>query len=73
MNTSELFALSPSERLQLVQDLWDSLLQTPEAVPVYQWHQDELDSREQEYLKNPNAGSPWSEVKARILARAKNA
>ncbi len=34
MNTSEtsIFDLSPSEKLQLVQDLWDDLAGTPESV-----------------------------------------
>ena len=29
-----LFDLSPAEKLQLVEDLWDDLAATPEAVPV---------------------------------------
>jgi hypothetical protein len=36
MNSDQtsVFDLSPSEKLQLVEDLWDDLAATPEAVPV---------------------------------------
>jgi len=38
MNTEKasFFDLSPSEKLQLVEDLWDDLAATPEAVPVHE-------------------------------------
>ena len=32
-----IFDLSPAENLQLVEDVWDDLAATPEAVPVYDW------------------------------------
>jgi putative addiction module component (TIGR02574 family) len=60
------FDLSTSEKLQLVQDLWDDLAATPEAIPVYQWQMDELDRREAEFEKNPTATLSWEEVKRRI-------
>ncbi len=43
-NTS-IFDLSPSEKLQLVEDLWDDLATTPEAVPVHDWQKEELARR----------------------------
>jgi putative addiction module component (TIGR02574 family) len=38
MNSDQtsVFDLSPSEKLQLVEDLWDDLAATPEAAPVQQ-------------------------------------
>ena len=33
-----IFDLSPAEKLQLVEDLWDDLAGTPEAVPVHGWN-----------------------------------
>ena len=32
-----IFDLSPAEKLQLVEDLWDDIACTPEAVPVHEW------------------------------------
>jgi putative addiction module component (TIGR02574 family) len=36
------FDLSPTEKLQLVEDLWDDLASTPEVVPVHEWQKSEL-------------------------------
>jgi len=33
--TLSVFDLSPSEKLQLVEDLWDDLAAQPEVVPVH--------------------------------------
>ncbi len=33
MNPPSIFDLSPAEKLQLVEDLWDDLASTPDAVP----------------------------------------
>ena len=39
-------SLSPAERLQLVEAIWDSLLDTPEAIPMPDWHREVLDERD---------------------------
>ncbi len=63
------FDLSPSEKLQLVQDLWDDLASTPEAVPVEDWQKQELAVRRANLAKNPASALPWEEVKRRVRAR----
>ena len=67
-NTS-IFDLSPSEKLQLVEDLWDDLAATPEAVPVYDWQKDELARRKANLMRNPASGLTWEEVKRRVTSR----
>jgi len=66
---SSIFDLSPAEKLQLVEDLWDDLAGTPEAVPVHDWQKEELARRKANLLKNPASGLPWEEVKQRARAR----
>ncbi|HCC54655.1 MAG TPA: hypothetical protein DEQ20_07000, partial [Desulfobulbaceae bacterium] len=44
-NTVSVFDLSPPEKLQLVEDLWDDLAATPAEVPVYEWQKKELARR----------------------------
>jgi putative addiction module component (TIGR02574 family) len=68
MNPSEpsIFDLSPSEKLQLVEDLWDDLAATPEAVPVHEWQKQELARRKANLARNPASGLSWEEVKQRI-------
>ena len=68
MNHTEpsIFDLSPSEKLQLVEDLWDDLAGTPEAVPVHDWQKQELARRKANLLKNPASGVSWADVKQRV-------
>ena len=63
------FDLSPSEKLQLVQDLWDDLASAPETVPVLDWQKHELARRKANLLKNPASGLDWEEVKRRVRSR----
>jgi len=63
------FDLSPSEKLQLVEDLWDDLASTPESVPVYDWQKGELARRKANLLNNPASGLAWEEVKRRARSR----
>jgi putative addiction module component (TIGR02574 family) len=69
MNSASIFDLSPSEKLQLVEDLWDDLAAAPEAVPVHDWHAQELARRKANLLKNPASGLPWEGVKGKVRAR----
>jgi putative addiction module component (TIGR02574 family) len=71
MNSAEssIFNLSPAEKLQLVEDLWDDLAGTPESVPVYDWQKQELARRKANLLKNPTSALSWEDVKLRVRAR----
>jgi putative addiction module component (TIGR02574 family) len=60
------FDLSPSEKLQLVEDLWDDLAGTPECVPVHEWQKQELARRKANLVKNPTPGLSWEQVKQRV-------
>jgi putative addiction module component (TIGR02574 family) len=68
MNTSSVFELSPSEKLQLVEDLWDDLAADAESVPVHAWQKQELARRKANLIKNPASARPRDEVKRRVRA-----
>lgn len=61
--------LSPSEKLQLVEDLWDDLAATPDAIPVHDWQRDELDRRKAAHAGDPASGLTWEDVKRDIRQR----
>lgn len=63
------FDLSPAEKLQLVEDLWDDLASNPDDVPVHAWQLQELERRKANLLGNPASGLDWQEVKTRIRSR----
>jgi putative addiction module component (TIGR02574 family) len=60
------FDLSPSEKLQLVEDLWDDLAGKPESVSVHEWQKRELARRKANLVKNPTSGLSWEQVKQRV-------
>lgn len=66
---TSIFDLSPSEKLQLLEDLWDDLAATPEAVPVHDWQKEELARRKTNLSKYPVSGLTWEEVKRRVRSR----
>ena len=68
-SSKSIFDLTPSEKLQLVEDLWDDLAASPEAVPVHDWQKQELARRKANLLKNPASGLAWEEVKRRVRSR----
>ena len=63
---ADLMYLSVGERILLAEDLWDSVAEVPEAVPLTEDQREELDRRLEAYHQNPEAGSPWEDVKARL-------
>lgn len=62
----EISQLSVAERIQLAEDLWDSILEQQQEVSLSEAQQKELDIRLESYEKNPTIGSSWEEVKKRL-------
>ena len=69
--TADILELSVAERLQIVEDIWDSIASVPDAVALSEDQKDELDRRLEAYHLNPDAGSPWTEVRERIRNRSR--
>ena len=71
MNLSavSVFDLSPSEKIQLVEDLWDDLAATPSDVPVLDWQLAELERRKANLMSHPTSGLAWDEVLRRVQSR----
>ncbi len=67
ISAADALELSIEERIQLVADIWDSISEHPEAVNITPEVRTLLDERLSAYRKDPDSGSPWSEVKERIL------
>ena len=64
-----IFDLSPPEKLQLVEDLWDDLASLPSSVPVHEWQKKELARRKANLMSKPASGITWDEVKNRVRGR----
>ena len=59
INVSE---LSPEERLELIEELWDSLSGRPDALALTDAQREELDRRIDEMDRDETLGEPWRDV-----------
>jgi putative addiction module component (TIGR02574 family) len=65
---AELMELTPAERIELAEDLWDSI--APEDLPpLTTEQQQEIERRMAEHARDPSRAFSWEEVKARLWAR----
>lgn len=71
---SDIRKLSVAERIQLVEDIWDSVAAeaTGEAahLPITEPQRQELDQRLAEADAHPGLGTSWEKVKVRLLGSA---
>ena len=62
--------LSLDDRVRLVQEILDSIDAERESAPLSDGLKKELDYRLMVYEADPNAGSTWDEVEARLLGKS---
>ena len=65
---SDILHLSVAERIQLAEDVWDSIAAPPDTPPLTDEQRRELDRRLQAYEANPNEGVSWEELKSIVRA-----
>ena len=58
--------LSVKDRLELIEQIWDSLPEQVNPDEVPEWHLAELAKRRAEADASPRAGKPWREALARF-------
>lgn len=65
---SEYLKLSVSERIQLVEDIWDSIAaEAPDTVGLSQDQKAELHRRVAAHRADPSTAVPWEEVRAKLF------
>lgn len=60
---AQILELSVDERIQLVQDIWDSIAAMPDVLALTKEQREELDRRLASYEENPDEGIPWEEFR----------
>jgi putative addiction module component (TIGR02574 family) len=58
----DLSNLTVEEKLQLIEDLWDSVADDPQAMALTEAQAEELDRRLEAYRQDGDPGRPWREV-----------
>ena len=71
LSAAEALQLSVPERIQLVEEIWDTIASVPEPIALTPAQREELDRRLEDYRQNQTTGSPWDEVRERILNRGR--
>ncbi len=59
----EIKSLPLPERIQVVEDIWDSIANDADGIPLTEAQMLELDRRLEMYHLDPKAGSTWIEVR----------
>ena len=67
----EILSLGVKERLELIEEIWDSIAANPEAVPVTRVQRKELDRRKREHTRDRSQLKPLLEVHERLEKRNK--
>ena len=71
MSAIDLDSLTVEERLQLLDEVWESLYATPEGIPLFEWQREELNRKIDDLEREGPTGSSWAEAESRIRARFK--
>lgn len=69
ISKAELLKLDIAQRLELIEELWESIVQEANAgaaLPLSDADRELLDQRLREDDEDPDAAIPWSEAKARL-------
>jgi putative addiction module component (TIGR02574 family) len=59
--------LSVPQKLDLIGLLWDSIPDSIDALPIPDWHRQELERRLAKADASPEAGVSWDQVKRELL------
>jgi len=71
MSAIDVSSLSINDKLQLLDEIWESLYATPEAIPLLDSQREEIDRRIAAMDREGSVGSSWEEVETRIRTRLK--
>ena len=63
---SDILDLSVAKRIELVQDIWDSIAEIPNDLILSEKQKAELDSRSAKLKTDPDSGILWEDVKASL-------
>ena len=69
LTVTDTLDLSLPERIQLVEDIWDTIAAEVGVLELTEEEKEIIDERLKAYHQNPNLGSPWEDVFKRIVSK----
>ena len=64
---AQILELPADERVELAQQIWESVVDHPDALPLTPAQRDELERRWLAFEQRPDEGEPWEDVKKSLL------
>lgn len=61
--------LSIPERIQLVEEIWDTIASQAREMDLSEEEKKLIDKRLEAYHRDPESGAPWEEVYQRIIGK----
>jgi len=71
ISIEEILNLSVKKRLEVIEEIWESITSDEEAIPLTSAQRRELDRRKREHRADPSAATSWAEVRDRLQKRKK--
>ena len=69
LSAADVLDMSIKERIQLVAEIWESIAACPDEIQLTDATRELLRKRLAAHRAQPDAGSPWEEVRRRIESR----
>lgn len=66
-NVDFVLKLPLAQRVQIVEEIWNSIADAAAQLPLQDWQAEELDRRVAEHQANPGEGVPWAEVRRKVM------
>ncbi len=67
--TTEINQLSLTQKLIMIQDIWDSIAKESGKLPMPEWQKNELEKRYEQYKQGKTSLYNWREVHNELRAR----
>ncbi len=67
LTVADTLALSIPERIQLVEDIWDTIHIKTDTIELTENEKKLIDKRLESYHQNPDLGIPWDKVLKNII------
>ena len=69
ISATDALDLSIPDRIQLVEDIWDTIAAKADSVELTEEEKKIIDARLEKYHQDPELGSPWEDVYKRIVSK----
>ena len=69
VSIQEIEKLSVAERIELVEDIWDTIAASPDSLPLTDAQREELDRRMADYREHPDDVRSWQQVRESLAKK----